>query len=108
MGWRELGAAATALTNAQPRWKRHRGLQLQGYAAAPMLDPPAFMTGQYPARIGITNYLEVNDSTADYISINERLKSVGYVSALIGKWHLTGDYEKRRGLRNYAALISCV
>jgi len=54
------------------------------------------MTGRYPARIGITNYLEVNDEhflSPDYISINERLKSVGYVSALIGKWHLTGDYE---------------
>ncbi len=104
MGWRELGAYGNRF-NETPNLDRlaASGLRFtQAYAAGPVCSPTraAFMTGQYPARIGITNYLEVNDDhflSPDYITINERLKSVGYVSALIGKWHLTGDYEKRRG-----------
>lgn len=104
MGWRELGAYGNRF-NETPNLDRlaAEGLRFtQGYATAPVCSPTraAFMTGQYPARIGITNYLEINDEhflSPDYITINKRLKSVGYVSALIGKWHLTGDYEKRRG-----------
>ncbi len=104
MGWQELGSYGNRF-NETPNLDRlaAEGLRFtQGYATAPVCSPTraAFMTGQYPARIGITNYLEVNDErflSPDYITINERLKSVGYVSALIGKWHLTGDYEKRRG-----------
>ena len=104
LGWRELGAYGNRF-NETPNIDRlaTEGLLFtQAYAAAPVCSPTraALMTGQYPARIGITNYLEINDEhflSPDYITINKRLKSVGYVSALIGKWHLTGDYEKRRG-----------
>ena len=104
LGWRELGAYGNRF-NETPNIDRlaTEGLLFtQAYAAAPVCSPTraALMTGQYPARIGITNYLEVNDEhflSPDYITINKRLKSVGYVSALIGKWHLTGDYDKRLG-----------
>ena len=72
------------------------------YASATVCSPTraALMTGQHPARLGITNYLEGDDIkflSPAYITINERLKSVGYITGLIGKWHLTGDYAKRRG-----------
>jgi len=56
----------------------------------------AFMTGRYRRESPITWNDDI--SFRDYITINER-QSVGYVSALIGKWHLTGDYEKRQGLQ---------
>lgn len=104
LGWRELGAYGNRF-NETPNIDRlaTEGLLFtQAYAAAPVCSPTraALMTGQYPARIGITNYLEINDEhflSPNYITINKRLKSVGYVSALIGKWHLTGDYEKHQG-----------
>jgi arylsulfatase A-like enzyme len=51
------------------------------------------MTGQYPARIGMTNYLQPDDTnplSTDYTTIAEMLKSAGYATAIIGKWHLTG------------------
>ena len=65
------------------------------YASAPVCSPyrAALMTGQYPARVGITDYLRPNDPkhlSTDHITIAERLKRAGYTTGIIGKWHLTG------------------
>ncbi|MCE7066631.1 sulfatase-like hydrolase/transferase [Dyadobacter sp. CY326] len=49
---------------------------------------------------GITDYLDVKDEkflSPDYITLNEQLAKAGYHSGLIGKWHLTGDYDKKKG-----------
>lgn len=76
-----------------------------GYAACPVCSPTraAVMTGKYPARVGITNYLpgkhqlpyskllppECKQFLAhEEVTIAEALKPAGYVSANIGKWHL--------------------
>jgi arylsulfatase A-like enzyme len=51
------------------------------------------MTGQWPARVGITDYLRPNDSkhlSTDYVTMAEALKQAGYATGMIGKWHLTG------------------
>lgn len=104
LGWRELGSYGNRF-NETPNLDRlaRQGMRFtQGYASAPVCSPTraSFMTGQYPARVGITDYLDVHDVnflSPSYVTINEPLKQVGYVSGLIGKWHLTGDYDKRRG-----------
>lgn len=72
------------------------------YASSTVCSPTraALLTGQHPARTGLTNYLEGDDVSflsPSYITINERLEAAGYVTGLIGKWHLMGDYHKRRG-----------
>ena len=67
----------------------------QAYAAAPVCSPyrAALLTGQYPARTGITDYLRPDSANAlstDHVTIAELLKKNGYATGMIGKWHLTG------------------
>ncbi|MDF3076986.1 MAG: sulfatase [Sphingobacteriaceae bacterium] len=65
------------------------------YAAAPVCSPyrAALMTGQYPARVGITDYLRPN--SADHLSLAhttlaEMFQQNGYHTGIVGKWHLSG------------------
>jgi arylsulfatase A-like enzyme len=51
------------------------------------------MTGQYPVRTGITDYLRPDagkflDTT--YVTLPEALRLNGYHTGIIGKWHLSG------------------
>ena len=65
----------------------------QFYSASPVCSPSraGLLTGRYPIRMGIheaffpSHYEGMPQSE---ITIAERLKSAGYVSSLIGKWHL--------------------
>ena len=65
------------------------------YAAAPVCSPyrAALMTGQYPARLGITDYLRPN--AADHLALSqttmaEMFQQNGYRTGIVGKWHLSG------------------
>lgn len=76
-----------------------------GYAACPVCSPTraAVMTGKYPARTGVTNYLPGKHQLpyskllppeskqflgTEEITVAEVLKPLGYRTANIGKWHL--------------------
>ena len=79
------------------------------YAAAPVCTPTraAMMTGQAPARLGITNHApghkpgfipkerhqagaaKTNHLPLKQVTIAERLKAAGYATGFIGKWHLS-------------------
>lgn len=64
------------------------------YVAAPICSPSraALLTGCYPSRIGLGNWVQRPDSRIgihpDEITLAELLKSRGYATACIGKWHL--------------------
>ncbi len=79
----------------------------QAYAACPVCSPTrsALMTGKYPARLHLTDYIPGQPDAAERrllradfrqelpleeITIAERLHDAGYVTAAIGKWHM-GD-----------------
>jgi len=97
LGWAELGCYGNTF-NETPNLDElvRRGTRFtDAYAAAPVCSPyrAALMTGQYPARVGITDYLRPNDEnhlSTDHITIAEMLKRAGYTTGIIGKWHLTG------------------
>lgn len=104
LGWAELGCYGNAF-NETPHLDdlAKRGMRFtQAYAAAPVCSPTraALMTGQYPPRVGITDYLSANDTNfldPARTTLNEALGGAGYKTGLIGKWHLTGNYDTKRG-----------
>ncbi|MBL7154537.1 MAG: sulfatase-like hydrolase/transferase [Phycisphaerae bacterium] len=86
------------------------------YAAAPVCSPTraAIMTGQSPARLGLTNHAPdrasfapknaklLSAETLDYLPLNhvtiaERLKEAGYATGFFGKWHLSGKKKSADG-----------
>ncbi|MHC4528281.1 MAG: sulfatase, partial [Planctomycetota bacterium] len=97
LGWAELGCYGNRF-NETPNLDRlaAKGVRFtQAYASAPVCSPyrASLMTGQYPARIGMTNYLQPDDRnhlSTDYTTVAEMLKCAGYATGIIGKWHLTG------------------
>ncbi len=79
------------------------------YCAASICSPSraALLTGCYPPRVGVTTVLFPNDDVGlsrDYATIAEVLKTRGYTSACIGKWHVGHKPEylpTRRGFDYY-------
>ena len=85
----------------------------QAYAAGPVCSPTraALLTGLFPARTGITDYLRPESApgnrylTPRFRTVPEHIGERGYRSALVGKWHLTEDYSgayRRRQGNPYA------
>ena len=103
LGWAELGCYGSRF-NETPHLDRlaRDGMRFtQAYAAAPVCSPmrASFISGQYPARVGITDYLRPNDTrflSPDHVALPEMLGRAGYRCGLLGKWHLTG-YVKNEG-----------
>jgi arylsulfatase A-like enzyme len=75
---------------------------IQFYAASPVCSPSrtGFLTGMYPARWRITNFLQTRAGNraceqADFLdplapSLGRALKAAGYVTGHFGKWHMGG------------------
>jgi len=78
------------------------------YAACPVCSPTraSIMTGKYPARVGITDWIGAAQKPTAYreylpledVTIAEALKEAGYATGYVGKWHLAtrGTADRRQ------------
>ena len=110
LGWKDLGCYGNknyetpvldALAGTGIRFT-------QAYAACPVSSPTraSILTGKYPARLKLTNFIAGNRTDeaspvlpaewkpfleSKEITIAEILKKKGYATGMIGKWHLGGQ-----------------
>ena len=105
LGWGELGCYGNTF-NETPNLDKlaKEGLKFtQAYASAAICSPTrvSIITGQYPARVRITDFLRAKTDRwldpAKYFTLNEALSSGGYHTGMFGKWHLDTDYETNKG-----------
>ena len=110
MGWNQVGYHGSAYyeTPNIDRLARSGVRFSDAYAAAPICSPTraALMTGKYPARLHLTDYIPgrpweekplVTPKMQQGLplaerTLSERLKERGYATGLFGKWHLAADY----------------
>ncbi len=96
LGWSELGCYGNTF-HETPHLDQlaQEGIRFtRAYAAAPVCSPyrASLLTGQYPARHGILDYLRPQGGALpeSHETFPERLRDAGYATGYIGKWHLTG------------------
>ena len=110
LGWADLSSYGSTFYETPHLDKlASEGLRFtNAYAACPVCSPTraSIMTGKYPARLGITNYLPgkhplayskligtepVQNLPLEEVTIPEALAPLGYISGHIGKWHLGSE-----------------
>jgi arylsulfatase A-like enzyme len=110
LGWADLGCYGSQF-HKSPNIDRlaKEGMRFtQAYAAAPVCSPTraALMTGKWPARLHVTDWLpgipydepgrrlakpkQEKQLPLAEVTLAERLQAAGYATGHIGKWHLGG------------------
>jgi arylsulfatase A-like enzyme len=105
LGFMDLGCNNPATFYETPHIDRlaARGMRFTaGYAACPVCSPTraSIMTGKYPPRTGITDFIGGNRSgrlrpapnqdhlALEEVTLAEALRAAGYATFFAGKWHL--------------------
>src|SRR5579862_9702111 len=113
MGYGDIGSFGST-KNRTPNLDRmaQEGMKLTSFYAAPVCTPSRaqIITGCYAKRVSLPNVLGPRTNigiSADEDTIASLLKSLGYATYIVGKWHL-GDapvfLPTRHGFDNYLGL----
>lgn len=107
LGYRELGSYGNTFNETPNLDKLAAKSKVLPYAytAAAVCSPTraSIMTGKYPARIGITDFIPEQEKTKKYLqpdkylTVNEALKKKGYYTGIVGKWHLDTQFDNPQG-----------
>lgn len=108
LGWADLGCYGSTF-HETPHIDRLAGEGMrftEAYSAGAVCSPTrsSIMTGRYPARVGITDYLpglpsegrklrtpdDLDQMPLEEVTFAETLKQAGYQTHYAGKWHLGG------------------
>jgi arylsulfatase A len=88
------------------------GVRLTQFTAMPLCTPTrgALLTGLYPVQTGLVRVLGPGNATgidASEVTLAEALKARGYLTAMVGKWHLGDAAEflpRRHGFDRYLGI----
>jgi len=115
LGWHQLGCYGSSFyeTPNIDRLAREGMKFTNAYAASPVCSPTraSIMTGKYPARLHLTDYIPgqapddrklltpewTKQLPLEELTIAESLRDAGYATGHFGKWHLNVDKKYRLG-----------
>ncbi|MBE9227265.1 arylsulfatase [Phormidium sp. LEGE 05292] len=93
-GWKDVGFNGSDIKTPNLDRLVQTGARLEQYYAHPMCTPSraALLTGRYPHRYGLQTAVIPSAGTyglaTDEWLLPQSLKTAGYKSAIVGKWHL--------------------
>ena len=104
LGWRDIGYNGSEIKTPALDKLANENIKLTNFYVSPTCSPTraALISGKYPSRFGILGPIGGKSTQSlprDVINLPTILKSVGYNTALTGKWHLGLSLET--GPNNY-------